>query len=90
MTDGKEIINKQLFEAIALLEKLVTSYKLLVSAADEFNRITKKTPPGAITKASHRDVKKAIQRAADLGEIIDEVIEVLDKMVNFQMDDMKK
>ncbi|MDA8234721.1 MAG: hypothetical protein M0Z31_08000 [Clostridia bacterium] len=81
--------DKQIINLVALLERLVISYKYLVSGADEFNRITKKTPPGAITKASRVDVKKAIDRAADLGEIVDEVIDVLDKSVKSYLEEMK-
>ncbi|MBE6065470.1 hypothetical protein [Clostridium cochlearium] len=53
-----------------LLVKLVNSYRLLIGSAGELNSI-------ALAKRS--DVKKAIDRANDLGCIIDEVIDGIDK-----------
>lgn len=52
-----------------LLLKLVNAYRLLVGGADELNRIA---------LASKNDIKKALKRADELGEIIDDVIEDLD------------
>lgn len=53
------------------LGKLVSSYRLLIGGADELNKI-------ALAKKS--EVKEALQRADELGEIIDNVIETLEKV----------
>lgn len=52
-----------------ILSKLVNSYRLLIGGAAEINNIA---------LASKRDVKKAISRANELGEVIDNIIEVLE------------
>ena len=52
-----------------LLNKLVNSYRLLVGAAGEYN---------IIALATKKDVKKAIHRANELGEVIDKIIDVLE------------
>lgn len=52
-----------------LLGKLVNSYRLLIGGADELNKI-------ALSRKS--DVRDALKRAENLGEIIDDLIKVLD------------
>ena len=52
-----------------MLTKLVSSYRLLIGGADELNKI-------ALSKKS--EVKDALKRADNLGDIIDETIKVLD------------
>jgi hypothetical protein len=52
-----------------LLGKLVNSYRLMIGGADELNKI-------ALSK--RKDVKEALKRADELGEIIDSVIEALE------------
>lgn len=52
-----------------LLTKLISSYKLLVSAAEETNRV-------ALAKKGN--VKNAIDRAESLGKIIDRIIAALE------------
>ena len=52
-----------------ILTKLVGSYRLLIGGADELNKI-------ALSKKS--EVKDALKRADNLGDIIDETIKVLD------------
>lgn len=54
---------------IDLLGKLVNSYRLLIGGADELNKIA---------FASKSDIKDALDRADDLGDIIDEIIKNLD------------
>ncbi|WP_373897694.1 hypothetical protein ACER0A_011430 [Haloimpatiens sp. FM7315] len=54
-----------------LLLKLVNSYRLLVGGADELNKIA---------LASKKDVKKAINRAENLGDIIDDIVGTLDEI----------
>lgn len=53
-----------------LLSKLVNSYRLLIGGADELNKI-------ALSKK--KQVKEALKRVDDLGDIIDNIIDVLDK-----------
>ncbi|SHI70469.1 hypothetical protein [Lutispora thermophila] len=57
---------------IDLLNPLVSSYRLLVGAADEFNRIT---------LAHKSDLEGAINRADDMGDIIDEVNDMLKTLI---------
>lgn len=52
-----------------LLNKLVNSYRLLIGGANELN---------GIALASKRDIKDALKRANELGDIIDGVIEALE------------
>lgn len=52
-----------------ILTKLVASYRALIGGAEELNKI-------ALSKKS--EVKDALKRADDLGDIIDEAIKVLD------------
>lgn len=51
-----------------ILTKLVSSYKLLISTAEESNRIT---------LAKKGNVKDAIERAEEVGKIIDKILVVL-------------
>ncbi len=53
-----------------LLNSLVNSYRLLIGGAYELNNIS---------EAKKGDVKDAVKRADDLGEIIDEIIRTLDE-----------
>ena len=52
-----------------ILTKLVSSYRLLIGGAEELNGI-------ALSKKG--EVKNALKRADNLGDIIDETIKVLD------------
>ena len=54
---------------VDLLGKLVNSYRLLIGGADELNKIA---------FASKSDIKDALDRADDLGDIIDDIIKNLD------------
>jgi len=56
-------------EIISYLKPLVESYRLLVGSAEEFNKIT---------LAHKKDLEKAIDRANELGEIIDKLLNFLD------------
>ncbi|QGU96064.1 hypothetical protein GOM49_14045 [Clostridium bovifaecis] len=60
-----------------LLGKLVNSYRLLIGGADELNKI-------ALSKKS--DVRDALKRADKLGDIIDEIIEILEKSSDSYVD----
>lgn len=53
----------------SLLNSLVNSYRLLIGGAYELNNIS---------EARKSDVKEAVKRADNLGEIIDEIIKTLD------------
>lgn len=52
-----------------LLGKLVNSYRLLIGGANELN---------GIALASKSDIKDALKRADELGDIIDKIIKALD------------
>lgn len=52
-----------------LLGKLVNSYRLLIGGADELNKIA---------LAKKKEVKEALNRADELGEVIDRVIFALE------------
>lgn len=54
-----------------ILTKLVSSYRLLIGGAAEFN---------TIAMAHKNDVKDAIKRADALGDIIDDYIKILEKI----------
>lgn len=56
-----------------LLTKLTSSYKLLVSSAEEYNRVA---------LAKRGNVENAMDRAENLGEIIDKIIVALDVETN--------
>ena len=60
-----------------LLASLVNSYRIMIGAADEFNRMS---------LAKQSDVKDAIERAKDLGDIIDDVIKRLDRKMDDYLD----
>lgn len=53
-----------------LLTKLVNSYRLLVGGADELNKIA---------LASKGQIKDSLRRVDKLGDLIDDVIDALDK-----------
>jgi hypothetical protein len=60
-----------------LLGKLVNSYRLLIGGAGELN---------GIALAHKKDVKDALKRVNELGDVIDDVIDVLDKSSYCYMD----
>lgn len=60
-----------------LLSKLVNSYRLLIGGAGELN---------GIALAHKKDVKDALKRVNELGDIIDDIIDVLDKSSYSYMD----
>jgi hypothetical protein len=60
-----------------LLGKLVNSYRLLIGGADELNKI-------ALSK--RKDVKEALKRADELGEIIDSLIFTIEKATHTYLD----
>ncbi|MDF2881352.1 MAG: hypothetical protein K0R54_1909 [Clostridiaceae bacterium] len=62
---------------VDVLSKLVSSYRLLIGGAAELNQIA---------LAKKKDIKDAIDRASDLGDIIDKVIESLEKTEGTYLD----
>lgn len=63
-----------------ILTSISSSYRLLVGAAEEFNRIT----------LVHRhDAEEAIERAGDLGDIIDDVEEELKKLMKLYLKELE-
>ncbi|WP_415874220.1 hypothetical protein [Clostridium sp.] len=56
---------------------MVNSYRLLIGGADELNKI-------ALSRKS--DVRDALKRADKLGDIIDEIIDMLEKSSNGYLD----
>lgn len=60
-----------------LLTKLVNSYRLLIGGAGELN---------GIALSHKKDIKDALRRVNELGDIIDDVIDVLDKSSYSYMD----
>ncbi|HEY5563262.1 MAG TPA: hypothetical protein VIK72_16205 [Clostridiaceae bacterium] len=52
------------------LVKLVSSYRLLIGGAEEYN---------GIALATKHEVKKALKRADNLGDVIDKLIKALDE-----------
>jgi hypothetical protein len=59
-----------IFNLAVLLEKYVASYRILIGGSGELN---------TIAAASRRQVKKALHRAYKLGDIIDELLETIEK-----------
>ncbi|NLM43048.1 MAG: hypothetical protein GX201_03370 [Clostridiales bacterium] len=57
---------------LEILNSLVSSYRLLVGAADEFNKIT---------LASKSDLEHAIKRADNVGDIIDVIDDKLKMLI---------
>lgn len=62
--DREEYLLKEILTLNEILTPLVSSYRLSVGAAEEFNRIA---------LAHRKDVEDAIDRADDLGHLVDEV-----------------
>ena len=65
-----EYLHKEICALHEILTPLVSSYRLSVGAAEEFNRIA---------LAHRKDVEEAIDRADDLGHLVDEVQRKLKK-----------
>lgn len=59
-----------IFNLAVLLEKYVASYRVLIGGSGELN---------TIAAASRRQVKKALHRAYKLGDIIDKLLETVEK-----------
>ncbi|MDD7792798.1 hypothetical protein [Clostridium sp. 'White wine YQ'] len=60
---------QEITNLVILMEKYVNSYRLLVGAAGELNNI-------ALAKKT--DVRKALKRADKLGDLIDEILKILE------------
>jgi len=62
-----------IFNLAVLLEKYVASYRILLGGSEGLNNIA---------VASRRQVKKALHRAYKLGDIIDQLLETIEKSEN--------
>jgi len=78
--DHKNCLGDTITDLIAALKPLSESYRLLVGAADEFNKIA---------LAHKKDLEDAIDRADDLGDIIDKVIKTLDTLMGKELHRIK-
>ncbi len=65
-----EYLFREIYDLNDILTGLVSSYRLSVGAAEEFNRIS---------LAHRKDVEDAVDRADDLGHLVDEVRRKLKK-----------
>ena len=74
-----DILCKDLKNLTEMLATISNSYRLLVGAAEEFNRIS----------LVHRhDAEEAIDRADDLGDIIDDVDRELKKLMRLYLHEL--
>ena len=80
MSTNNNCLGETITDLINVLKPLSESYRLLVGAADEFN---------GITLAHKKDLKDAIQRADDLGDVIDKVIKTLDTLMGKELHRLK-
>ena len=60
---------QEITNLVILMEKYVNSYRLLVGAAGELN---------SIALAKKTDIRKALKRADKLGDLIDEILKILE------------
>lgn len=74
------VIYKDIKAMVDILVPLVSSYRLLVGAADELNKIA---------LVSKREAEKAISRADDLGDIIDNLQDEIDKTVKLYINEIE-
>lgn len=75
-----DILCKDVKTLTEILATISSSYRLLVGAAEEFNRIT----------LVHRhEAEEAIERADDLGDIIDDVEEKLKKLMKLYLQELE-
>jgi len=71
-----EIFCKDIKVMIEMLSSLSNSYRLLVGGAEEFNHIA---------LVSKHDAKEAIDRADELGDVIDDIEHELKKLVQLYL-----
>lgn len=71
-----KVLCKDIKTLIDMLTPLASSYRLMVGAADEFNKIS---------LAHRKDVEDAIDRADDLGHIIEDVEERLKRVLRIYL-----
>jgi hypothetical protein len=75
-----DILCKDVKTLTEILATITSSYRLLVGAAEEFNRIA----------LVHRhEAEEAIERADDLGDIIDDVEEKLKKLMKLYLQELE-
>lgn len=74
-----EYLLKEIYTLNEILTPLVSSYRLSVSAAEEFNKIA---------LAHRKDVQDAIDRADDLGHLVDKVQKKLNRYMRKYFDEL--
>lgn len=77
----RECLAHEVEELSNILNGLTNSYRVLVDAAEEFNHIS---------FSSKDDVNDAVDRADDVGELIDEVIDTLGYKLKEYLKDIRK
>ena len=77
--DRDECFLKEIVVLNEILTPLVSSYRLSVGAAEEFNRIA---------LAHRKDVEDAIDRADDLGHLVDDVRRKLKKCMKIYFSEL--
>ncbi|MBB6215640.1 hypothetical protein HNQ80_001729 [Anaerosolibacter carboniphilus] len=77
----RECLANEVEELSNILNGLTNSYRVLVDAAEEFNHIS---------FSSKDDVNDAVNRADDVGQLIDEVIDTLRHKLKEYLKDIKK
>jgi uncharacterized protein YktB (UPF0637 family) len=77
----RECLANEVEELSNILNGLTNSYRILVDAAEEFNRIS---------FSSKDDVNDAVNRADDVGELIDEVVDTLGYKLKEYLKNIKK
>lgn len=75
-----DILCKDVKVLTEMLASISSSYRLLVGAAGEFN---------GIALVHRHDVEKAIDRAEDLGDIIDDVEDQLKKLMKLYLKELE-
>ena len=76
-----ETKNKEIESLVVLLKGLTESYHTLISSAETFNRLS---------FSSKDDVEDAVDRADDLGDLIDDVLEMLKMQIRDCLNEYKR
>ncbi len=81
LRNRRECLFSEVQQLSSVLQGLTNSYRILIGAAEEFNRIS---------FSSKQDVDHAVDRADDLGDLIDDVIDALEIKLKIYLKDIKK
>lgn len=71
-----ECFNRKLNDMVNMLYTMTQTYRLLVGGAEEFGRIP---------LADKHEKVEAVERADEMGEVVDKVIKKLDHLINIQL-----